>query len=194
MRALSSLVAVLLVLALAAPPPACGIERWPVKTMTDRARDSVDLAPVPASIDSLRQLHAPDVRHAADRAAPAEYRVFMVRAVVLGWKLESDADVHIVLASAADTTKTMIAEIPSLGCMRRAGSRLQAGAAQARRVATNQLGTPTAHFTRFRQHPVAIVTGVGFFDFIHGQTGVAPNGIELHPVLAIAFVSSGHRT
>lgn len=32
------------------------------------------------------------------------------------------------------------------------------------------------------------VTGVGFFDFIHGQTGVAPNGIELHPLLGITFV------
>jgi hypothetical protein len=28
------------------------------------------------------------------------------------------------------------------------------------------------------------VTGVAFFDFQHGQTGVAPNGIELHPILA----------
>jgi hypothetical protein len=25
------------------------------------------------------------------------------------------------------------------------------------------------------------------FDFLHGQTGVAPNGIELHPVLNIVF-------
>jgi hypothetical protein len=25
--------------------------------------------------------------------------------------------------------------------------------------------------------------GVGFFDSVHGQPGVAPNGIELHPVL-----------
>ncbi len=32
------------------------------------------------------------------------------------------------------------------------------------------------------------VTGVGFFDFLHGQTGVAPNGIELHPMLAIQAV------
>jgi hypothetical protein len=27
------------------------------------------------------------------------------------------------------------------------------------------------------------IKGVGFWDEIHGQTGVAPNGIELHPVL-----------
>ncbi len=31
------------------------------------------------------------------------------------------------------------------------------------------------------------VTGVGFFDFHHGQRGVAPNAIELHPVLDIVF-------
>jgi hypothetical protein len=31
------------------------------------------------------------------------------------------------------------------------------------------------------------VTGVAFFDSIHGQEGVAPNGIELHPVLVIDF-------
>jgi hypothetical protein len=31
------------------------------------------------------------------------------------------------------------------------------------------------------------VTGIGFFDFIHGQTGVAPNGVELHPVLSISL-------
>src|SRR5260370_1246977 len=31
------------------------------------------------------------------------------------------------------------------------------------------------------------IKGVGFFDFLHGQTGVAPNGIELHPLLDIIF-------
>src|SRR5437899_10781720 len=28
------------------------------------------------------------------------------------------------------------------------------------------------------------IKGVGFWDEIHGQSGVAPNGIELHPVLS----------
>jgi hypothetical protein len=36
----------------------------------------------------------------------------------------------------------------------------------------------------------ARVTGVAFFDFLHGQTGVAPNGIELHPVLGFACLST----
>jgi len=36
-----------------------------------------------------------------------------------------------------------------------------------------------------------VATGVGFFDHIHHQNGVAPNGIELHPVLRIAR-AAGH--
>lgn len=32
----------------------------------------------------------------------------------------------------------------------------------------------------------ARVVGVAFFDFKHGQTGVAPNAIELHPILDFA--------
>jgi hypothetical protein len=35
----------------------------------------------------------------------------------------------------------------------------------------------------------ARVTGVAFFDFLHGQTGVAPNAIELHPILGFSCPS-----
>ncbi len=35
----------------------------------------------------------------------------------------------------------------------------------------------------------ARVSGVAFFDFLHGQTGVAPNGIELRPVLGFDCLS-----
>jgi hypothetical protein len=35
----------------------------------------------------------------------------------------------------------------------------------------------------------AWVTGVALFDFKHGQTGVAPNAIELHPVLDFACLA-----
>lgn len=34
----------------------------------------------------------------------------------------------------------------------------------------------------------ARVTGIGFFDRMHGQTGVAPNVIELHPILKIEWL------
>jgi len=35
----------------------------------------------------------------------------------------------------------------------------------------------------------ARVVGVALLDFLHGQTGVARNGIELHPVLGFACLS-----
>jgi hypothetical protein len=42
--------------------------------------------------------------------------------------------------------------------------------------------------TRVNPTP-ARITGVGFFDADHGQTGVAHlNGIELHPVLKIEWL------
>jgi hypothetical protein len=35
----------------------------------------------------------------------------------------------------------------------------------------------------------ARITGVGFFDRIHGATGASPlNGIELHPILKIEWL------
>jgi hypothetical protein len=39
----------------------------------------------------------------------------------------------------------------------------------------------------------ARVVGVAFFDFKHGQTGVAPNAIELHPILDFACLGLGGR-
>ena len=35
----------------------------------------------------------------------------------------------------------------------------------------------------------ALVTGVAFFVFDHGQTVLRPNAIELHPVLAFRCLS-----
>lgn len=49
------------------------------------------------------------------------------------------------------------------------------------------VGGPPAFRTRI--DPVkAVITGVGFFDKVHGQSGVSSsNGIELHPVLKLEF-------
>jgi hypothetical protein len=53
----------------------------------------------------------------------------------------------------------------------------------ARAALISACGTPpsTSHFAQL--NATATVTGVGFFDIPHGQTGVAPNAVELHPVL-----------
>ena len=50
---------------------------------------------------------------------------------------------------------------------------------------------PARHGSFTNLSGTATLTGVGFFDELHGQTGVAPNGIELHPVLSFSGSCSG---
>jgi hypothetical protein len=52
---------------------------------------------------------------------------------------------------------------------------------------TNYGSLSTSSFTKLKGN--VTIKGVGFWDEIHGQTGVAPNGIELHPVLKFSVVS-----
>ena len=33
---------------------------------------------------------------------------------------------------------------------------------------------------------VYIITGVAFYDKVHGQLGAAPNAVEIHPILSIS--------
>jgi hypothetical protein len=45
-------------------------------------------------------------------------------------------------------------------------------------------------FEAVEGRPPVQVTGVGSFDYLHGPTGVTPNGIELHPILAVEFADN----
>jgi hypothetical protein len=46
--------------------------------------------------------------------------------------------------------------------------------------------TPTGSFKNIG---VSVhLTGVGFFDFLHGQTGIPPNGREIHPILTMSLI------
>src|SRR2546428_9793797 len=58
----------------------------------------------------------------------------------------------------------------------------------ARPGAKSGVGVVGAGSWKRQRPPIPIlVQGVGFFDVLHGQTGAAPNGIELHPVTDITF-------
>ncbi len=77
----------------------------------------------------------------------------------------------------------MVAEIPSPTCV--GASSPFAGQIVSARAKFDAQFTATSSF-QTANVPVR-VTGVGFFDFFHHQHGVAPNVIELHPVLKIEF-------
>lgn len=162
----------------------CGTERWAVKLGYDDAASTVDLEnPQLTTIDALRTLAPPEHVKTALRAVPTEMTMFRLNDVRLCWYMrEADGDYHMVIAD--EHGDTMIAEIPAPECIHQK-SPWRDGIAGARSAAEARLH----HFTARRKaaDDVISIVGVGFFDVIHGQRGVAPNGIELHPVVGICF-------
>ena len=166
----------------------CGQERWSVKTGTDADSGRVDLSsPQNTTIAQLIALSPPRPIPANTRFSPTETTVFVVNATLADYKLEGgahgDSDYHLVLQD--EQGNTMVAEIPSPGCVGN-GSPFASSIASARAKFDSQF-TATSSF-QSANVPVQ-VTGVGFFDFAHGQHGAAPNVIELHPILDIVFNS-----
>ncbi|MDP9238761.1 MAG: excalibur calcium-binding domain-containing protein [Chloroflexota bacterium] len=167
----------------------CGVERWPVKTLSDNDARNVSLVPVPAPVAQLRSLHVPATLPAASRVPPVELTTYWVLANVVEFKLEADRDIHVVISDIGDPSQTMIVEFPDASSCAGAADSVHAPEMRsARSMLVATFGQPSS--SRFTSiSGVASFVGVGFFDVLHGQTGVAPNGIELHPV--IAFASNG---
>ena len=163
---------------------ACGTERWAVKTGTDSEAGQVNMTAQPATVAALNSLTAPvDPNARPDtRYAPTELTVFTVSAILRVIKREKDQDYHLVIAD-PQTGDTMIVEAPDPNCA--IDSRFGADIAQVRQEIEMQFQGQIRG--RHEVNTPVDVTGVAFFDPIHGQEGVAANGIELHPILSIAF-------
>ena len=139
----------------------CGGDRWTVKTLQDRPHL------LPARKTTIHFLVTrPAPAHLPDTRLPFEHHVYTVTARVVLVRPEADSDLHVVLQLHGDH---MITEAPSPSCDKRATP-----------YRRRQMRIARSHV---RLCARARVTGVAFFDFPHGQTGVAPNAIELHPIL-----------
>jgi len=160
----------------------CGVERWAVKTLSDPDRERVQLQPVTTTVEALVAIPRPASLSATRRAYPTEVTVYRVEARLLSLFSEADGDYHLVLASPGDATITMIAEVPDPGCAGACASGFAGVYGRVRQKLMDYLNS-----ARSVARPLVRITGVGFFDYIHGQRGVAPNGIELHPVLDVEF-------
>ena len=160
----------------------CGVERWSVKTGTDPDASKVNLSSTSSTtIATMRSWAAPSPIPANNRVSPYETTQWVLNATLTQYKLESDSDYHLVIQDSSGNT--MIAEIPSPNCVG-AGSPFGPGIQNAR----NEFDAKYTATTSFQTANIPVqIKGVGMFDFLHGQTGVAPNGIEIHPVLDIVF-------
>jgi hypothetical protein len=161
----------------------CGDERWKIKTLADADASSISLTTVrKTTIEALRRLKAPAaLSKLTPRIAPTEKTVFQVGALLMSMKLEGDDDIHMVIADPV-VGGSMIVEFPGADCVSTVGASLMSKAKAALAAACGPLPT-TSKFVTLQGR--ATIDGVGFFDFLHHQGGVAPNGIELHPVLRI---------
>jgi hypothetical protein len=160
----------------------CGVERWAVKTGTDVGASTVDLnSATPTTVSALIGASAPHPIPVDSRVQPTETTVWVLDATLTSFKVEGDSDYHLVISDVSGNT--MIAEIPSPSCVG-SGSPFNALIAQARA----KFDAAFTVGTSFQDVNIPVqIKGVGMFDFLHGQRGVAPNGIELHPVLDIVL-------
>jgi hypothetical protein len=132
-------------------------------------------------VRALRRLLRPEVLPQRARNRPVETTTYRVHARLVESKFEEDSDFHLVIADAR-TGGTMIVEFPASYCTLTAKPVFRRRMQAARLAFIRSCGVPSSSFFS-PLRGTATVTGVGFFDFNHGQTGRAPNVIELHPVI-----------
>lgn len=182
----------------------CGVERWPLKTLTDPEASAFQNATatettVPKLVSETAPAKLTNVR------APLEKQLFHLSALLIGWKEElgstggagtkgssgtsiPDHDFHMVIADPADTKTQMIIEVPDPACQAVCSSLFVDKFKTARSTVSSQLGPPTSSVVELPKPWLVEVTGPALFDFNHNQDGLAKNCIEIHPVLEIKFV------
>ena len=152
----------------------CGLERWPVKVLIDKDRELVSFRPVEAPVTALNDLE-PHQTYPYDRRWNEELRVYRVRARLIDMGYETDSDLHLIIADLNQPDVTMIAEIPAPYCALGSGHE-------------GDYKTARADALRIPLGSLVEIEGVGFFDKMHDQSGLAKNGFEIHPVLKIRVV------
>jgi hypothetical protein len=160
------------------PQTACGDWRWAVKTGADASRLKVDRHAVTVTVRYLRTRPKPSAYPQDRRIRPTELHTFQIdRVRLVAFKEEDDSDYHLIIKDSAG--RTIITEIPAPRCVR-AISPWRTDIASVRSYFNHHYAV-----TRYWKdaHATIDIRGLGFFDELHGQAGVAPNGIELHPVI-----------
>lgn len=183
-QANSIFIALVLVLLTSNSWAKCGVYRWSIKTGSDQDISKIDLNKVQlTTIENLVNLAAPKNLPQSNRLSPTETEVYQIQATLLEVNQTDDLDYHLLIADAAG--HQMIAEIPDPQCVA-VSSSVRAQIENARKYIDQKI--QVTHKPQKVNIPIS-VTGLGFFDVPHAQ-GAAVNGIELHPVLNINFVST----
>jgi hypothetical protein len=163
----------------------CGVERWDVKTLSDRDTSQIDFtAIIKSSVHEQIAIGHPPGK--LKSRVGSERTAYSITCYIIGYKKEKDKDIHIIVKDSF-TNDTMVIEITSPVCPAvQATSRYK----QFKEVYAwfeSNIGEPHGSFTYLPQPKLVCITGIGFWDHVHGQKGMAANGREIHPVLSVRF-------
>lgn len=159
----------------------CGENRAKIKTCSDLDAYKIDTVSKNATIKKLTAITPPNKIGNNMARTGIEFKTYKIKAKITYWKIEDDGDYHIVLQDLLDTTLTMVVEIPDPNCESVKNGRFYNKICAARKM-FDSMKMPKNR-VRYGTYKVS---GVAFFDKVHGQKGVAINGVELHPVLEIS--------
>jgi hypothetical protein len=163
----------------------CGAERWAIKTLRDADSAKINFAWKRTTVRVMRRRKPPE-HLGAERIWPLEFQSYRIEAELVTAIREADSDIHLVIVDPGARARTsMIVELPDPACTLRGFGRNTMR--RARRDFEHACGLPSRKGWALDGR--ATITGVGFWDFDHGQKGVAPNAIELHPVLGFDALS-----
>jgi len=179
--ALGCAVSITLAVPKASARVACGRELWSLKTLSDPQRNLVNLRPRATTVAAINSRRPPAI--VSTHRDAFERQVWRISAQIVEYKLESDSDIHLVLFGQGGY---LIAEMPAAVCLPPT-TRDRRAIVAARRVFESRCGAATDSWHSVGA--VASISGVGFWDFPHGQTGHARNYAELHPVTGIRLIS-----
>lgn len=158
----------------------CDAVRAEVRVAADVDAARIATMPLPATVESLRNFPAPRPLPQQHRVDPVETTTYSVTATLLEYTGGGDDDRQIVLADEAG--RTIIATIPGAPC---AGGGPFATAIERARAEFDSRFPSSGAFG-----PAGVpveISGIGFFDFLQEQRGLAPNGFALRPVTSINF-------
>ncbi|HTA60940.1 MAG TPA: T9SS type A sorting domain-containing protein [Bacteroidia bacterium] len=159
-----------------------GTERWSQKVLVDAAVSTINFTALPATVNSMVNIVTPTPSTSMPRYAGVEDKCYTFTCNVTVKKAETDNDYHLVLS---DGTHTLIGEIPDPVCSAAASSNYVPQYTAARNFVDTYIGSGS--YSSVHIAPVQIY-GVAFVDPPHGQTGAAPNNLEIHPILKINFI------
>jgi hypothetical protein len=154
-----------------------GEERWPQKVLIDKEAADIPHSFQESTIAQLTQIDTKTPQNRYREGKPRmeiEKHIYKIKDCFITDVLrENDNDLHLVIEDGKGNH--MIAEIPDPQCPEAEKSDWSSNFEACRKLMLK--------YGNNYRHYLFTLTGVLFVDKAHGQTGIAPNSVELHPLL-----------